>query len=113
MTGNQDNERPRPTRAQRLVAFAFLGAFGLTIVTVLFTGLMARSAKKRHEEPAPIAAPAEPSRDAPEAPNPAPSDAARSRHDDRSRDSRSEPDPGAAEPRGADSEPAPSESPDR
>ena len=33
------SERPRPTRAQRITAAGFLGAFGLTIVTVLLTGL--------------------------------------------------------------------------
>src|SRR5262252_5417629 len=33
------NQPPRPTRAQRLVAWGFLAAFGLTIITVLLTGL--------------------------------------------------------------------------
>jgi hypothetical protein len=36
-------ERPKPTRAQRIVAFAFLGAFGLTMLTVVLTGLYVRS----------------------------------------------------------------------
>lgn len=38
---------PRPTRAQRITAFAFLGAFGLTIATVIFTGLWVRSPAAR------------------------------------------------------------------
>ena len=32
-------ERPKPTRAQRIVAFTFLGAFGLTMLTVVLDGL--------------------------------------------------------------------------
>jgi hypothetical protein len=40
-------ERPRPTRAQRIVAFTFLGAFGLTMLTVIFTGLWVRSPRAR------------------------------------------------------------------
>ena len=36
-------QRPRPTLAQRIVAFTFLGAFGLTMLTVVFTGLWVRS----------------------------------------------------------------------
>jgi len=40
-------ERPKPTRAQRVVAFTFLGAFGLTMLTVIFTGLYVRSPSAR------------------------------------------------------------------
>lgn len=39
--------KARPTRAQRLVAFTFLGAFGATMVTVVLTGLSVRSAGSR------------------------------------------------------------------
>jgi len=47
-------ERPKPTRAQRIVAFAFLGAFGLTMLTVIMTGLYVRSpsARRAPETPA-------------------------------------------------------------
>ena len=47
-------ERPKPTRAQRIVAFTFLGAFGLTMLTVVFTGLYVRSpsARRAPETPA-------------------------------------------------------------
>jgi hypothetical protein len=46
--------RPRPTLAQRIVAFAFLGAFGLTMLTVVLTGLYVRSpsARRTLETPA-------------------------------------------------------------
>src|SRR5262245_47822961 len=37
-----------PTRAQRLAAFGFLGAFGLTILTVLLTGLSVGAPSARH-----------------------------------------------------------------
>jgi hypothetical protein len=37
-----------PTRAQRLAAFGFLGAFGLTILTVLLTGLRVGVPAARH-----------------------------------------------------------------
>ena len=40
-------ERPKPTRAQRIVAFTFLGAFGLTMLTVILTGLYVRSPSSR------------------------------------------------------------------
>jgi hypothetical protein len=40
-------QRPKPTRAQRVVAFTFLGAFGLTMLTVVFTGLYVRSPSAR------------------------------------------------------------------
>jgi hypothetical protein len=40
-------QRRKPTRAQRLVAFTFLGAFGLTMLTVLMTGLAVRSPSSR------------------------------------------------------------------
>jgi hypothetical protein len=39
---------PRPTRGQRLAAFGFLGAFGLTILTVLLTGLRVGAPAARH-----------------------------------------------------------------
>lgn len=39
--------RPKPTRAQRIVAFTFLGAFGLTMLTVVLTGLSVRSPSSR------------------------------------------------------------------
>ena len=47
-------ERPKPTRAQRIVAFTFLGAFGLTMLTVIYTGLYVRSpnARRAPETPA-------------------------------------------------------------
>ena len=47
-------DRPKPTRAQRVVAFAFLGAFGLTMLTVVMTGLYVRSpsARRAPETPA-------------------------------------------------------------
>jgi hypothetical protein len=46
--------RPKPTLAQRVVAFAFLGAFGLTMLTVVMTGLYVRSpnARRAPETPA-------------------------------------------------------------
>jgi hypothetical protein len=47
--------RPRPTRAQRIVAAGFLGAFGLTIITVLLTGLWVRSPTRRGAEAPPAA----------------------------------------------------------
>jgi hypothetical protein len=42
-----DGRRRRPTRAQRVVGFAFLGAFGLTILTVVLTGLNVQSPRAR------------------------------------------------------------------
>lgn len=48
-------DRPRPTRAQRIVAAGFLGAFGLTIITVLLTGLWVRSPTRRGAEAPPAA----------------------------------------------------------
>ena len=51
MTRDDNEKRTRPTRAQRLVAFGFLGAFGLTILTVLLTGLWVRSPGSHREEP--------------------------------------------------------------
>jgi hypothetical protein len=38
---------PAPTLAQRLTAYTFLGAFGLTILTVILTGLWVRSPMAR------------------------------------------------------------------
>jgi hypothetical protein len=40
-------QRPKPTRAQRAVAFTFLGAFALTMLTVVLTGLYVRSPSAR------------------------------------------------------------------
>lgn len=47
-------ERPKPTRAQRVVAFAFLGAFGLTMLTVVLTGLYVRSPSARRAPETPV-----------------------------------------------------------
>jgi len=48
---------PPPTRAQRLAAAGFLGAFGLTILTVLLTGLKVGAPAARHVlQPAPVTA---------------------------------------------------------
>lgn len=41
------DRRSGPTPAQRISAYAFLGAFGLTILTVIFTGLEVRSPSAR------------------------------------------------------------------
>jgi hypothetical protein len=75
-TDTEVGEAPRPTRAQRLVAAAFLAAFGLTIITVLLTGLWVRSPGARHaaERATPFAAPPRPAAGAPipaAAPSPA------------------------------------------
>lgn len=51
MTRDGNEKRTRPTRAQRLVALGFLGAFGLTILTVLLTGLWVRSPSSHRDEP--------------------------------------------------------------
>jgi hypothetical protein len=47
-------ERPKPTLTQRFIAFIFLGAFGLTLLTVIMTGLSVRSpsARRGPETPA-------------------------------------------------------------
>jgi hypothetical protein len=45
--------RPKPTLAQRIVAFTFIGAFGLTMLTVVMTGLYVRSPSARREAPTP------------------------------------------------------------
>src|SRR5688572_2923528 len=57
-SGSERAQRPRPTRAQRIVAAAFLGAFGLTMLTVLLTGLWVRAPRERTGAyaPAPAAA---------------------------------------------------------
>ncbi len=48
---------PPPTRGQRLAAAGFLGAFGLTILTLLLTGLKVGAPATRHLlQPAPVAA---------------------------------------------------------
>jgi hypothetical protein len=55
-------ERPKPTRGQRAVAFTFLGAFGLTMLTVVLTGLHVRSpsARRAPDTPAVTLTPGEP-----------------------------------------------------
>lgn len=40
-------ERRKPTPVQRAVAFTFLGAFGLTMLTVILTGLNVQSPRAR------------------------------------------------------------------
>jgi hypothetical protein len=47
-------EQKKPTRGQRAVAVTFLAAFGLTMATVIFTGLEVRSpsARRAPETPA-------------------------------------------------------------
>jgi hypothetical protein len=47
-------QRPKPTLAQRIVGFTFIGAFGLTMLTVILTGLSVRSpsTKRAPETPA-------------------------------------------------------------
>ena len=47
-------QRPKPTLAQRIVGFTFIGAFGLTMLTVILTGLSVRSpsVKRAPETPA-------------------------------------------------------------
>jgi hypothetical protein len=42
--------RPKPTLAQRVVGFAFIGAFALTMLTVVLTGLYVRSPRTRAPE---------------------------------------------------------------
>jgi hypothetical protein len=44
---------PKPTTAQRVVGLAFLGAFGLTILTVVLTGLNVQSPRARRTLEAP------------------------------------------------------------
>lgn len=46
-TGSVPAGHAKPTLAQRITAFAFLGAFGLTMLTVLLTGLYVRSPSAR------------------------------------------------------------------
>jgi hypothetical protein len=55
--GPGNDKPPPPTRGQRLAAFGFLGAFGLTILTVLLTGLRVGAPAVRHVlQPVPPAA---------------------------------------------------------
>ena len=62
--GPDNDKLPPPTRGQRLAAFAFLGAFGLTILTVLLTGLSVGAPSARHLlQPAPPAADSAPAKD--------------------------------------------------
>jgi hypothetical protein len=61
--GSDNDKLPPPTRGQRLAAFAFLGAFGLTILTVLLTGLSVGAPSARHLfQPAPPAADSAPAK---------------------------------------------------
>jgi hypothetical protein len=61
--GPDNDKPPRPTRGQRLAAFGFLGAFGLTILTVLLTGLKVGAPSARHLlQPAPPAADSAPAK---------------------------------------------------
>ena len=54
---NDTAKPPPPTRGQRLAAAGFLGAFALTILTVLLTGLKVGAPAARHLlQPAPVAA---------------------------------------------------------
>ena len=54
---NDTAKLPPPTLAQRLAAAGFLGAFGLTILTVLLTGLKVGAPAARHLlQPAPVVA---------------------------------------------------------
>jgi hypothetical protein len=53
----ESNDSPshgRPTRWQRISAFAFIGAFGLTILTVILTGLEVRSPASRRAPETPV-----------------------------------------------------------
>jgi len=43
-------EHRKPTRGQRAAAFGFIGAFGLTMLTVVLTGLYVRSPRARAPE---------------------------------------------------------------
>jgi hypothetical protein len=52
-TNSDSARRPKPTLAQRVVAFTFLGAFGLTMLTVVLTGLAVRSPSSRRTAEAP------------------------------------------------------------
>ena len=52
-TPAETTQRPKPTLAQRIVAFTFIGAFGLTMLTVVMTGLYVRSPSARREAPTP------------------------------------------------------------
>jgi hypothetical protein len=58
----REQPRPKPTRGQRAAAFTFLGAFGLTMLTVILTGLNVRSpsARQAPETPAVTLLPNEP-----------------------------------------------------
>ena len=49
-------QRPKPTLAQRIVAFTFIGAFGLTMLTVVLTGLYVRSPSSRRTSEVPAVA---------------------------------------------------------
>ena len=78
MTQESTQPSSRPSRAQRIVAAGFLGAFGLTILTVLLTGLAVRShtvaERAARDEPAAAIRDQEAAEPA-EAPAPVPADA--------------------------------------
>ncbi|HEY9182316.1 MAG TPA: hypothetical protein VIQ99_03890 [Gammaproteobacteria bacterium] len=46
----QAAEHRKPTRGQRAIAFGFIGAFALTMLTVILTGLYVRSPRTRAPE---------------------------------------------------------------
>jgi hypothetical protein len=91
-SGGDRTQPPRPTRAQRIVAAAFLGAFGLTMLTVLLTGLAVRAPRSPTGADAPppagvversesVEATAPPAAQAPETRSSAPEDEANAGHD--------------------------------
>jgi len=71
-TDADPNQPWRPTRGQRLVAAGFLGAFGLTILTVLLTGLKVGAPRGPRTAPAATAVPQGSAPAAPTAPVAAP-----------------------------------------
>jgi hypothetical protein len=49
----ETTQRPKPTLAQRIVGFTFIGAFGLTMLTVVLTGLYVKSPSSRRASETP------------------------------------------------------------
>jgi hypothetical protein len=68
----QATPKQRPSRAQRLAVAGFLAAFGLTMLTVLLTGLAVKARRSHGPEGSPPAAgaAAEHARDGEDAPGP-------------------------------------------